>query len=608
MSFVPRTFTAILTDMIAFVQDHTDVTDFSVGSIVRTLLEASALEDDEQYFQMVQLLDIFSYTSASGEDLDRRLADFNIFRYPAKSAFGKVIFTNNNLVSDTAAVNTSSGQFTIQVFDSSDFPTSGFPYSIRVGERTSRAQDVTTVIALNTLSNTFTTSSPLLNDVLIGDRVSLVTGSSSFTVSATTSLQAPATNTENAKLYRTTEIATLSPGNYYSNQVAVTATTSGPSGNTGPGRISQFVGGPPIAGAGVTNLSSIAGGIAREKDSEFRARAVEKLQSLSRGTVNAIISGSVGVEDPLTGQRVISSNLYEDFAAEPEEVIVYIDDGTGFIPDVAVLSQETLASPVNINDYSILLLDASSFTSSGHVLVGLDFLAEYSSVIGNSLVLSGPATAAATTGTLVRKVDVVSEGAEEGQRRFNIRYIPIIRNSMRIFIKDPSRDWELLTENEEYVLNKGTGEFSIVDINGVAEGTQVVANYSYYTNLISEVQKVLEGNIEDSVTYPGYKAAGIFLAVEAPVFKRITVRMTITGEVSFIEEDLVPLVRQQVETYIRSLKIGEDVISSRLIDVAHNVTGVRSVNLQLPTNDVVVLENELPVPFDTNGNSLVTVL
>ena len=55
MAFVPRSFVEILTDMIAYVQFRTGISDFTVGSIVRTVLEASALEDDEQYFQMVQL-------------------------------------------------------------------------------------------------------------------------------------------------------------------------------------------------------------------------------------------------------------------------------------------------------------------------------------------------------------------------------------------------------------------------------------------------------------------------------------------------------------------------------------------------------------------------
>jgi hypothetical protein len=38
------------------------------------------------------------------------------------------------------------------------------------------------------------------------------------------------------------------------------------------------------------------------------------------------------------------------------------------------------------------------------------------------------------------------------------------------------------------------------------------------------------------------------------------------------------------------------------------VTGIENVIVQEPASDLVILENELPVPSDINGNSLVTVI
>jgi uncharacterized phage protein gp47/JayE len=603
MAFVPRTFTQIITDMIAYVQDSTNATDFTVGSVVRTMLEAAALEDDEQYFQMVQLLDIFSYTSASGGDLDRRLADFNIFRSAAKEAYGDVIFSNTNLITNLAAVDSIAGSTSVQVFDSTGFPSTG---TLRLAERASNSQEVA-YSALDTASNTFTVD-PLITLLSVGDRVSLVSAASSVVIGPSTTIQAPATATENSKMYRTTGTASISPGNYYSNEVAALSTNTGTGGNTGSGRITQFVGGPPFTGAGVTNNSSFLGGVSKESDQAFRARAVEKLQSLSRGTVLAVKSSSVGVTDAATGQRVISSNVLEDFASDPEEVIVYIDDGTGLVPDKVILAQSNLVGTVSIGDYTVTVDDGSAFPTSGYILVGDGFLAEYSSVDGDVITLIEQAPAAVTSG-VVRKVEVISEDAEEGQSRFSLNNPPIVRNSDRIFLKGPGPGtWDTLNDGTDYILNKGTGEFSFVDINGVTSGTQLVANYSYYTNLVAEVQKVLEGSSLDSVNYPGVKAAGVFLTVETPVFKRITVVVTLSAENSFTESNLAPLAQQEIETYITSLKIGEDVITSRIVDVAHNVTGVRSVTVQLPIGNVTVLENELPVPFDSNQNPLVTVL
>lgn len=614
MAFVPRSFTTILADSIAYVQTRSNVSDFTVGSIARTILEAAALEDDEQYFQMVQLLDLFSYTTAAGEDLDRRLADFNIFRQAATAAFGRVSFLNGNLIYGQVSVDALSGSGTITVFDSNGFPTSGFPYTLRLAEGTTRTQDVS-VLALNTASNTFTLASVTTSDTEVGDRCSLVTGASSNSLVVGTEVQAPATSVEEQKGFVTQEIATIAAGNFYSNEVLVNASDTGITGNVGAGRITQFVGNPPFSGAGVTNGSSISGGEGRETDEDLRARAVDKLQSLSRGTVLSLKAESVGVVDQTTGQRVLSSNVLEDFAAVPDEVIVYVDDGTGLVAEIAALSSNFLGVLVGSGDSILQLDDASAFPSSGWVMVeqftpsAKTFLLEYVSVVGDNLSLPGTAGDTAAAGSLIRRVDVVSTGTEEGQRRFTLQNPPIVRGTERIYIKDPlDTSWTLLVSNTDYVLNKGTGEFSMIDLTGLGAGTEVAAFYNYYTNLVAEVQKVLEGDANDSVNYPGVKAAGVFLTVEAPVSKRVTVELSIAAETTFVETDLAPLVQEQVEIYINSLKIGKDVIRSRIIDAAHNVQGVRSVSVSLPSTDIIVLESELPTTFDSNGNSLVTVL
>lgn len=614
MAFVPRSFTTILADSIAYVQTRSNVSDFTVGSVARTILEAAALEDDEQYFQMVQLLDLFSYTTASGEDLDRRLADFNIFRRAAVSAFGKVKFFDSNLVNDQVSVDAVSGSGDITVFDSTGFPTTGFPYTIRLAEGTVRTQDVD-VLALNTLTNTFSLSGVTSSDVEVGDRVGLVTGATTNTIGIGTDIQAPPTSVEEQKIYRTQEIATIAAGNFFSNEVLVNSTNAGISGNVGSGRVTQFVGSPLFSGAGVTNPSAISGGVGRENDEDFRARAVEKLQSLSRGTVLSLKAASVGITDLTTGQRVISSNVLEDFAGDPDEVIVYIDDGTGLVADVVALAADSSPGAIGSSDTTITLADASAFPSSGFIMVEQStpsaklFQVEYVSVAGNVLTLAGTAGNTATAGSTVRKVNVVSTGTEEGQRRFTLQNPPIVRGTERIYIKDTlATEYTQLVPNVDYILNKGTGEFSLIDTAGLNAATSVSSYYNYYTNLIAETQKVLEGDINDSVNYPGVKAAGVFLTVEPPVSKRITVDVSITAETTFVESDLAPLVMQQIETYINSLKIGSDVIRSKIIDFAHNVQGVRSVSVTVPTSDIIVLESELPTVFDSNGNSLVTVL
>jgi len=614
MAFIPRTFEQILSDMIAYVQVRTALSDFQVGSVIRTILEASALEDDEQYFQMVQLLDMFSLTTASGTDLDRRLADYGISREGAKRAFGQVRFLNSNLTTDEVAVDGLTGATSVVVFASSRFPSTGFPYVIRLAEGTSRVQDVV-VTANNTSSNTFTldAATPLLSVVFVADRVALVTGSASQTINTGTIVEAPPTVSERAKNYGTQQPAFILAGNLFSNEVRARANDSGTAGNVGVGRVTKFVGSPPFSGARVQSTTNMSGGTNRESDADYRARALARIQTLSRGTPRALRGHAIGIEDPETGQRVTSASLQEAF--DLDEVIVYIDDGTGLEPDTAPLPADSLSALVSAAGTQITLNNGTDFPSSGYLLIEAEGVnaTELVEVIShpqpNLLNLSTTGLANDHgSGAIVNFVDVVSFGAEAGQRRFRIQNHPSVRSTDRVFVKPSASAWSLLARDVDYVLNKGTGEFILLDTAGLSAGTLVVAHYTYYTNLIAEVQKVLEGDPKDEVNFPGVKAAGVFLSVEAPIIRRVTVRATITAEDRFTEADIAPAVRRSMEDYINALKIGEDIIRARLVDAAYNVSGVRDISISDPKANITVLENELPVPFNSDGDSLVTVL
>lgn len=612
MAFQPRSFPQILEDMIAYVQANTIVSDFNVGSVARTLLEAAALEDDEQYFQMVQLLEAFRLTTARGEDLDRRLADFGILRREATTATVYVRFFNRNLITQRFAVDTSSGATTIQLFDSTVFPTTGFPYIVRVGEGTTRVQDLT-VTANNTAINTLTVST-LSNNMLIGDRVNLVTGASSYIVNSGTNVQASPTASQPAKVYRTQEPAFIAAGNFFSTEVLAKAAVTGTRGNVGASRISQFSSSAPFSGAGVINLVGASGGRNRETDEEFRERALRVLQSLSRGTPLALQTASIGVTNLATGQRVVSSNIIEDFTTD--EVFVYIDDGSGLTPTVIPLPQDNITGGALVIGSSVVpLADASSFPSNGRILIDEDSssnppeLLEYVAKddVANTLTLAGTTTITHVNGTTVMLVDYIEDSAETGRRRFQLQQQPIVRGTDRIFY-DPGTGVVEYTPGTDYVLNKGTGEFQLTDLSGAAAGAELFANYSYYSGLIKLVQRVLEGDLDEPTAYPGVKAAGVFLSVEAPTIRRITVVASISARPGFNESDLTDLVRAEIENYISSLRLGEDVILSKIVDVAHNVTGVADVFISTPTGNVTILENELPIPYNADGETLVTIL
>ena len=608
MTFSPRSFPIILEDMVAYVRANSVVSDFTVGSVARTMLEAAAYEDDEQYFQMTQLLDAFSILTARGEKLDRRMADFGIRRLPSNKATLPVRFYDTALVTTRLATDVTSGSTSIPLFDSTRFPVSGFPYTVRVGEGTTRLQDLE-VTAHSTSTRTLTLSTTISNDLLIGDRVNLVTGATARSIARSTSIQAAATVTEASRIFTTTTAAFISPGNFFSNRVTARANTAGTTGNVGAGRVNQFSGSKPFQSAGVTNLSPSTDGSNRENDEDFLDRGLRELQSLSRGTPLAIRSASVGITDPGTSQRSVSSNIVEDFVND--EVIVYIDDGTGLIPSTQSLPSETLNGALAFAATEAVVAASADLPSVGTYLIEgstpelVDVIAKDDS--SNTLTFDGATTVAHLDGTTISFVDVITPAAEAGRRRFQVQNFPVVRGTDQLYV-DAGAGIVELTPGTDYVLNRGTGELQIVDTAGVAEDAIVFAQYTYYTNLIATVQKVLEGDEDDPTSFPGVKAGGIFLTVEAPTKRRISVTASISAKPGFVESNLRPLVQEQIEAYISSRKLGEDVIISNMVSRALTVSGVLDIRISSPTNNISVLENELPVALDSNGDSLINIV
>lgn len=616
MAFTPRTFPEILNDMIVYVQQRTPLTDFTPGSIIRTILESSALEDDEQYFQMVQLLDLFAIADATGDDLDRRLADYRLYRLPAQRAFGRVQIADNSVKTTQVAIDAATGALILTVVDSTPFPVSGFPYTIRIGEGTPVVQDVD-VSANNTAGGVLTldATTPLTDDTAVGHTVTLVTGAVSRLITAGTEVEAPATAITPTKKYDLQESASIVAGNILSNAVRVKAINAGSLGNTGTQTVTKFTGGPPFSGATVLNAAPIEGGEPIEGDDAFRERGLAKLQSLSRGTPLALKTEATGITDVTTGQRTESANIVEDYVNNL--VLVYVDDGTGLIPDTASTGSGALDNAVLIGDSSLDLVDAASLPSRGFVLVeddtagvGVAELLEYKERQNNLLVLADGVTTTSThdAGTIVTRVDVLSASAEANQRRFRLKNYPVLPVNVRIFQKPLIGPWVQLTEGADFILNHGIGDMQLVSPGGVAAGTQLVAGYQYYTNLVALVQRVLEGDPNDPVNFPGVKASGVFLRVLPPQAVRVTVRASLTAEANFVEADLAAPVRRAIEDYINSRKIGEDIILTKIVDVAHNVAGVRDIVITQPLVNQVILEDQLPVAQDVAGNSTVFVV
>ena len=608
MAFVPRTFEEIRDDMLAYVRMRTTLTDFEIGSVIRTIVEAAALEDDEQYFQMVQLLDAFRLSSATGQDLDERVAEFNIVRLQPGASTGTVIVQDGNLVTSLIETSYVSG-VSLVLEDTSKFPNTG---NIRVGEGTTLVEEAS-FTANNTSTGTLTLALALVNAHDMGTRVSIVSGADR-PLTTGIRVQVPAVGTTPSIIFVTTEAGTIVAGNYESTALRGRAEIPGTTGNVGVGKITQFASNPPFDGALVTNKSNFAGGRDIESDADLRDRARASIQALSKGTILALKEGVLGVEDPVTGQRVTTANILEDFVHD--EVVVYVDDGTGFTPDQVDLPRTTVASIVSPGGGNIIVDSTEGMPEEGFLIISPEDnqieILEFSGVnhATNTISLATTAVNGHGIGSEVAVVDMINANAEAGEKFFDLANFPVVRSSYRLWVEQPGTvpplEVDLQTEDVDYFLNRGPGQIEFIT-SGVSAGARVVANYSYYTTLLHQVQKVIDGDPDDSVNYPGIRAAGVRVVAETPVIRRVTVRGSISAAPGFQEADLSPTVQESIEAYINGLGIGADVVRAEIIRRAMSVTGVQDFVLTLPLANVVILENELPRPVDVSGNSLVTV-
>jgi hypothetical protein len=424
-------------------------------------------------------------------------------------------------------------------------------------------------------------------------------------------VQVPAQSDNQPIAFQTVEVGTVAQGDFQSNLVTVIATQGGLFGNVGVGQISEFAGGAPFTGALVTNPSSTGGGRDLEGDREFRDRIKLRIQALSRGTPRAVEGGLVGLEDPATGKRIVTAKLVEDFT--DEEHLIFIDDGTGFVPDTVILATSTLAAGVAVSATSIQLTDASDFPASGTVLIlsstGSDVseVLSYESKTGNTLTLETPSVALQTHsgGDSVLLVDDLGI-AEEGQNFFQASNFPIRRNTYGVY-DDSSGALELRTEGTDYFFNRTSGELQYFG-SGLPAGTRVVITYTYFTGLFALAQNTVNGLPQDPVAFPGLAAAGVILYVDTPVIRTISVLLSISVRSGVDESEARDDVALVVENYIDGRTIGQDIILAAIVDRAMGIDGVENVLIQQPTSDVTILENELPKSFDSNGTSLITVL
>jgi len=618
--FKSRTIEEILNDAINYVHFNTNLTDFNVGSVIRTLLEAMALEDSDQYSQMEVILNSFFLDGSSGSVLDDRAAQYDVIRKNASPATGSIVFTDTEVRRSFLVQDVSTGDLEIFVQDVAVFPTSNF--IVRLGEGTSNVETVT-VGSVSAGSSSLTLSTPAVSDHTaaavaadeidnLSNLVCLVSGESDRIIPSGISLRSKPTGSIGTVEAVTTVSGTLANGNFASGSISVTTTTLGTQSNLAEKALNEIAGGLPFNGATVLNLAVISGGRDIESDTELRQRIMGHISGLSKGTKRAIRSSLLEVSNTATGQSVQRANIVEDF--EKGIVKAYITDGSSeFFGNTIKSSSDILDKQATSGNTSITLKSSADFlsaTSSSRKYIiidlagasGVSYAVSYSGLSGSDLTGITPTILAGHTfpeGTSVFQVEVVEENTSKTRKYYFLDNFPLTEDKLFLYVASGTLTGEtepvlgtatLLVEDTDYVLNKAVGHIEFLTGKIPDEGSALLAAYETFTGLVKSAQTIVDGSLEQFDLFPGIRSAGVKVYVLAAKSRKInlTIDLTVDSEVTNFETASF-LSLQFATSYINALDVGSPVIMAEIIDRAMGVSGV--INAK-------ILEDDIPIQFD----------
>lgn len=318
--------------------------------------------------------------------------------------------------------------------------------------------------------------------------------------------------------------------------IPAVADLAGANGNVVADTIVKFVS-KPTGVAGVTNPSAFANGTDEESDDSFLGRIKSYVSTLARGTNEALEFWVLGAEDATTGAVINFSKVVEDRTNLGNSTL-YIDDGTG---------------------------SAESYTavSSENVTAGL----------------AGPP----------------ADSAVGGEEYLYLDYKPV-RLASAFSLSSSTRG--ALTMDTHYYLDETSGQINFSP--ALSAGEVITADYTRYTGLIAEAQKIVDGDLTDRTNYPGIRAAGTKCVVKTPQVLVQNIALSLSILEGYDHDTVKDNVRDALRDYVNTLGISGDVLLSELVYVAMGVAGVYNVTFTLPATDVVLLDDELARTADGN--------
>jgi hypothetical protein len=126
---------------------------------------------------------------------------------------------------------------------------------------------------------------------------------------------------------------------------------------------------------------------------------------------------------------------------------------------------------------------------------------------------------------------------------------------------------------------------------------QGVDGYKYFTGLVRLAHRIVDGLPQNTVLYPGVKAAGSVVDIQTPLIKSILIDLKVKPRDGVTLNTISDLVKSSVSGYVNSLGVGSPVILSEVIRIVQGLPGVLSVTIVTTTpvadeDRITVAENE----------------
>jgi uncharacterized phage protein gp47/JayE len=153
----------------------------------------------------------------------------------------------------------------------------------------------------------------------------------------------------------------------------------------------------------------------------------------------------------------------------------------------------------------------------------------------------------------------------------------------------------LLLAAGDYVVEPAWGQIRLAV--PLAAGDHVHAGgYTYYTGLVADVQRLLDGDPYDLTTTPGCRAAGTVVRALPAVDQDIPLQLDVTWQGGLSDADLAAAADELTTALlgvVNGLDIGQPLYVARLVDAAMKVAAVVNVRLVTPAADVYVPVNRV---------------